>query len=117
MTIPSYICELSELDDPGSRGFSQRLGGGGRIDGFLVRRGSEVYAYLDSCPHTGVSLAWMPDEYLDLDRRYIECSMHGAVFTLDKGYCLRGPCAGRSLTPLDVMLDSGRVMVNLPVSE
>ena len=108
------VCEFAELDDPGARGFTLAAGAGTALEGFIVRKGMQVYAYVDSCPHTGAPLAWVPDRYLGVDGMYIECALHGALFTLDRGYCVRGPCAGRSLTPLRVEVRAGRVLVRAP---
>lgn len=64
---------------------------------FAVRYEGKIFAYVNSCPHTGVSLNWQPHEFLDYDRQYIQCAMHGALFRIEDGYCIRGPCAGASL--------------------
>ena len=109
-----FTCELEELGDPGTRGFSATTRDGGSLDGFVLRKGRKVYAYVDSCPHTGAPLAWVADRYLDIDGMYIECALHGALFAPDTGYCVRGPCAGRSLTPLPVEMRGGRVLVGPP---
>lgn len=109
-----FVCDLVELDDPGTRGFTLVTGGNTAREIFVVRKGAGVYAYVDSCPHTGAPLAWVPDRYLDLEGNYIECALHGALFTVDRGYCVRGPCAGRSLTSVDVEVIAGRVLVRPP---
>ena len=114
MSESGFVCDLSVLDDPGSRGFSVALDNGETLAGFLVRRGNFVYAYADSCPHTGVELAWLPDQYLDADGMYIQCAMHGALFTPESGYCVRGPCAGQSLTAIPAEVIDGRVLVRPP---
>lgn len=111
MTEFHYICEFAELTDPGTRGFTLNAESDDPVEGFVVRRGDSIYAYKDSCPHTGVGLAWLPNEYLDLDGMYIECSTHGALFTPEAGYCVAGPCAGQSLTALGVKVIEGRVML------
>jgi nitrite reductase/ring-hydroxylating ferredoxin subunit len=95
---------VAELPDPGSEAFA--VGG---IEGFLVRRGALVRAYVDSCPHTGAPLAWSPDTYLDADGELVQCALHGALFLPDTGECVHGPCVGDWLTPLPLRLRDGRV--------
>lgn len=95
------LCAFAELDDPGARGFSLKRSGRS-LELVLVRRGGEVFAYANSCPHTGINLEWQPDEFLSLDRGFIQCATHGALFRLEDGYCVRGPCAGESLQPIAV---------------
>ena len=79
------------------RGGAIPAGDGRALDGFLVRHGGRVLAYVDSCPHTGAPLNWEPDRFLDIDQRYIQCATHGALFRIDDGLCVQGPCAGQSL--------------------
>jgi len=109
-----YVCDLSSLEDPGARGVELVDDAGRGVSTVVVRRASEVFAYIDSCPHTGVGLAWLPDRYLDVEGEYLQCATHGALFTLERGYCVRGPCAGASLTPLEAVIDDGRVLVRPP---
>jgi len=104
------LCHLDDLDDPGSRGF-EAAQAGTPWDLFVVRRDNAVYAYRNSCPHTGAPMDWMPHRFLDLDDAFVQCSIHGALFRPEDGYCVRGPCAGQSLQSLPVMLDSGMVLL------
>ena len=99
---------LADMVEPGARGFD--------LDGvgfFVVRKDGGVYGYRNLCPHTGAPLEWLPHEFLDLDKSFIECAMHGALFRPDNGLCLRGPCAGQSLTALEVRIEDGQVMVDV----
>ena len=97
-----YICELTDLADPGSRGFSIDIDGQS-IDGFIVLQHGLLYAYRNSCPHTGSPLDWVEHQFLDLDRAYIQCAVHDARFTIDSGECVAGPCTGDRLSPLKVI--------------
>jgi nitrite reductase/ring-hydroxylating ferredoxin subunit len=106
------ICELSSLGDPGGRGFVLE-GKNGAMELFVVRHGERLVAYKNSCPHTGVNLEWQADQFLDLSNSYIQCATHGALFRLEDGYCLRGPCAGDSLESVEVELEQGWVIVVL----
>jgi len=110
----TFVCELGDLDDPGTRGFDWTDAGGAGRSGFVVRRGGRVFAYEDSCPHTGAPLAWMPHVYLDVEGAHIQCALHGALFMPESGHCVYGPCAGATLTPLSVELRGGRVFVRVP---
>lgn len=107
----TILCRIDELQDPGSRGMSVRhrdlL-----LEVFVVRRGDEVRAYLNRCPHTGSPLDWVPNEFLSLDKRHIQCATHAALFRLADGLCIAGPCAGDSLTSIPVELTSGLVVIS-----
>ena len=93
------LCRLADLADPGTRGFTLQTPLGLQ-DIFLVRRGAAVYAYVNHCPHTGSPLDWQPDQFLNLDRTLIQCATHLALFRIDDGHCVAGPCVGQALTPV-----------------
>jgi nitrite reductase/ring-hydroxylating ferredoxin subunit len=107
--IPAPLCRLTELDDPGSRGFQIQTPKG-PADCVLVRRGGDVFGYLNRCPHTGAPLDWTPGQFLDQSGELIQCAMHGALFLIGTGECVRGPCVGTSLDPVPVALKDGWVM-------
>ena len=79
----------------------------GRFHGFVVRRGETVHGYVDRCPHAGLPLSQVLDDYLTPDGRLIACSWHGALFDPDTGICVGGPCAGQRLSPWCVIATDG----------
>lgn len=102
------VCALEDIEDGAARGFELP---GGLYDGFVVRRGTRVYAYLNTCPHQGNPLNWKPDAFLTKNRELIMCSVHGAIFEVESGVCVGGPCVGRTLRPLSVEVIDGLVKV------
>lgn len=102
------LCRLDGLPDPGARNFVLQIGEG-FFHGFLVRRGEAVTGFVDRCPHAGLPLAQELDRYLTRDGDLILCSWHGALFRPDDGFCVGGPCAGRSLEPWPVAVVDGTV--------
>jgi nitrite reductase/ring-hydroxylating ferredoxin subunit len=103
------LCALADIADPGAKGFMCRAGEKLFL-GFVVRRGGEVKGYLDRCPHAGLPLAMLPDRYLTQGGDLILCSSHGALFRPADGFCVAGPCAGRSLWPWPVKLEGDQVV-------
>lgn len=103
-----FLCHIDDLDDPGAAGFLiDRDGRGLAI--FVVRRGGQVFGYTNSCPHTGAPLDWQEGKFLDFRQQFILCSLHGATFRIGDGYCVGGPCAGRSLTRIPLIVEAGRI--------
>ncbi|WP_343525081.1 Rieske (2Fe-2S) protein [Sphingomonas sp.] len=82
----------------------------GRFHGFVVRRGQAVHGYVDQCPHMGLPLAQELDGYLTPDGDRVVCSWHGAIFAIEDGLCLGGPCRGQSLTPWPVTVRDGAIV-------
>jgi len=106
----TVVCRLDELDDPDSRGMTVTQGGQ-LHDVFVVRQGGQVFGYRNSCPHTGGPLDWVPDRFLNLDKDYIQCATHDALFRLHDGACVAGPCKGDSLAAVPVIIEAGEVIM------
>jgi nitrite reductase/ring-hydroxylating ferredoxin subunit len=106
-----WRCAVDAIPDPGARGFvihSPR----GPLAILVARRGPEVFAYFNVCPHTGVNLDWVPDRFLDVTSRFLQCATHGALFRLQDGFCIDGPCAGRSLRAVPLSAAGGQVEID-----
>ena len=107
------LCRLQDIDDPGSKGIVTGIDG--RKTGiFLVRRGDKVYGYRNQCPHTGSPLDWLPDQFLDLDKAFIQCATHDARFRIEDGMCVSGPCHGDRLQPVSISVERGEVFLEQP---
>ena len=102
------LCALSDLPEPGAKGFTFGAGTE-RFDMFIVRSGGVVRGWLNTCPHNFTTLEFVPDKFLTLDGTRILCSTHGAQFRLEDGVCVLGPCEGQSLKPLPIRLENGRI--------
>lgn len=104
------LCRVDDIPDGGTRGFE--LGTGmERLDLFVLRRGDAVIAYLNDCPHAGSPLDMPPDQFLTHDGRHILCHTHGALFRIEDGMCVSGPCLGRALTPVVVRIENGELLI------
>lgn len=104
------LCRLEDIVDPGSKGVTVTSGDTPQ-EVIVVRQGARVYGYLNNCPHTGGPLDWVPDRFLDLEREYIQCSTHDALFRIEDGVCVAGPCAGDRLTPVQLIVEAGEVIL------
>jgi nitrite reductase/ring-hydroxylating ferredoxin subunit len=118
MDLERVICPLHELGDPGAKGFT-RGEGEWPLRGFVVRWGEVVRAYVNHCPHAGFPLNWQPDGFIAPDAPLILCAMHGALFEMETGRCVSGPCAGTGLRPLAIRVERGYVMLDeeVPLEE
>jgi len=111
-SVTICVGNLADLPDLGCREFSR---GDAPVPhrGFLVRRGSDLVAYRNLCPHGGRPLNWQQDKFLDRGKRVILCTGHGAEFEIATGECLRGPCPGQSLAALPVRVVEGLIYVDV----
>lgn len=101
------LCPVEMIGDPGARGFDV-----GHLSVVAVQIDGLLRVYRNSCPHLGVQLNWMPDQFLDHDLRRIQCSMHGALFEPADGLCIYGPCHGAALTPIPSRIHDGWLLVD-----
>ncbi len=110
-TTPANVklLPVSALEDPGARNLVLQIGDA-FFHGFLVRKGDAVHGYVDRCPHAGLPLARELDGYLTPDKRLITCVWHGALFQVEDGLCVGGPCSGSRLTPWPVAVRDGMVV-------
>jgi len=74
---------------------------GSNSEGFAIRSGNHLFAYINSCPHNGSPLDWVPGRFFSEDGELLVCQTHGALFAPDSGACLAGPCPhGLSTLPV-----------------
>ena len=106
------LCRLEEIEDGEGKGFAIETTDG-PCDIFVVRDGEAAYGYINSCPHTGTPLDWTPDRFMSEDGGFIMCATHGALFQIEDGDCIAGPCAGDRLTGVPLTVDGdGRVILS-----
>ena len=122
MTELFAICAPYEIQDGDARGFVlARLDADGNKKAwpiFIARRGNSFHGYENICPHEGKRLDAYPGEFLDREANFLACGRHQAKFDPDTGACFIGPCKGKSLTPIEIVVDDGDVcLVNVPLAE
>lgn len=102
----SVLCAVNEIEEDAARGFT--------VDGksiFAVKKDGQIFVYLNSCPHIGIPLEFQPDEFLDMEKRYIQCANHGALFEIETGDCITGPCTGQALTAVNFEIVDGKIQL------
>lgn len=103
------LCHLNQIPDGTARGFDPLKQGRDTL--FIVRQGHLLRAYLNDCPHwPGSPMAWKKNEYLTTDGSHIICYGHRALFDIQTGFCLSGPCAGQSLLAIQLCIDEENVV-------
>ena len=107
------LCRADALDAGESAAFEVEANGA-TLALMLVRDHDGFHAYENRCPHTGAPLDWVPGRFLDLERRWIQCATHDALFEIGSGRCIHGPCVGQYLGALALRLDQGWVCLETP---
>ena len=102
------LARLEDIADGGSKNISGD--GHGTLSLCLIRRKDSVYAYVNSCPHTGAPLDGGSDNFLNRDGAMIQCGFHGALFRINDGLCVWRPCLHRRLTAIPVAICDGEII-------
>ncbi len=109
------ICQNGEIDDGQARGFSlMRIESTGEPKPWnilITRKGNQFFGFENACPHMNERLDATPGEFLDEEGNFLTCGQHGAQFDLDTGECFIGPCQGKKLPPITVIVDDGDVCI------
>ena len=106
----AFLCQLKDIEDGGSAGFTSEVDGKLRML-LAVRKGRDVFVYINSCPHIGVPLDFNAGKFLSRDRKHIICSTHGALFEIEDGLCVMGPCRNAYLKPVMVSVEDSSVVI------
>lgn len=103
----THLCAEHDIPDGEARGF-YALG----IEVVVVRRSDAFFAYENRCPHRGTTLDWKPNRFMSDDGQWLQCSTHDALFAIDDGACVRGPCVGDRLRALCVERSDGALWLS-----
>lgn len=115
--LPIYVvCSLEDIPSRRAKAFQllRRDGAGSEkaFSIFVVRWGSQVFGYINQCPHGAVNLDWERNQFLDPSGLRLMCGKHGALFEIGTGRCVEGPCRGERLTPVDVSVLDGDICIS-----
>jgi len=103
------LCAAADIQERGRAWVWEVLEYGRPVRAFALRFDGQLRAYLNRCAHVAAEMDWQPGEFLDTDKRWILCSIHGASYEPANGRCVGGPCGRARLTPVSVQEHDGRV--------
>ena len=103
------LCDSGDLEESGRAIVFDVLLWGRPARAFALRFEGRVVSYLNRCAHVPTEMDWQPGEFLDADRRFILCSIHGALYEPTNGRCVGGPCGRDRLMAIAVVERAGQV--------
>ena len=99
--MKNSLFNTRDISEGGSLGISHSSG-----PMFAVKKDGAVFIYRNSCPHLGIELEWNEHDFLDPGGTLIQCSTHGALFIIEDGRCVAGPCQGQYLQKVEFVSDN-----------
>ncbi|MDP3088946.1 MAG: Rieske 2Fe-2S domain-containing protein [Methylotenera sp.] len=81
--------------------------------GFVVRYQGKPYAYVNQCAHVAIELDWNEGDFFTSQKDFLICSTHGAHYRPDNGFCVMGPCKGKSLKAIPVAEQNEKIVINI----
>ncbi len=101
--IPPFLFEDDEIGKVKARG------------AVVARKMGRLYAYANVCRHIPLTLDLGDGDVMAVDKRHLLCHHHGALYRVEDGKCVMGPCDGSALVKLDVEVVDGELILVLPV--
>lgn len=112
-SVGKWVGTVGELEHGKSKKFTLRRGQRD-LEALLVNYEGNYFAYVNRCPHTGITLDWVNNQFFSSDNRYLMCATHGAVFEPPTGECVWGPCFGLALQSVPIEIADERIYARLP---
>ncbi|MCC8395808.1 Rieske 2Fe-2S domain-containing protein [Paraburkholderia sp. MMS20-SJTR3] len=102
------LCTVDDVPDGGARVVDAPEAGGPVV---IVRRGAQVWAYVNRCPHFSVPLDFEPGDVMCYRSQVLMCAHYSALFRFEDGHCIDGPCMGAGLDVVRVRVEEGTRVV------
>ncbi len=101
-----YVCHINDIPEKGSKELTFE-----NASFMALKTDGVIYIYRNRCPHLGLPLQWQPDQFLNHDKSLILCSTHGALFEIDSGHCIAGPCQNQALESIDYYIEDEHIYI------
>lgn len=83
------------------------------VKGFVAKKGDRYFAYLNLCKHLPVTLDLNDGNFFTFDKSNFQCHMHGAMYEIETGFCIAGPCQGTRLDALELKEEPTRLIIKV----
>jgi len=100
ITEAQHLCAGADLAERGQAIVFDVQLWGAPARAFALRFDDKVVAYMNRCAHVPTEMDWQAGQFLDMDKRWILCSIHGAAYEPADGRCVGGPCGQGRLMPI-----------------
>jgi nitrite reductase/ring-hydroxylating ferredoxin subunit len=98
------ICDTNDITGDSARRFIVK-----NFDLIVVLRNGRFYAYRNECPHMNLPLTNRSKGIIDKNQKHLVCIQHRAEFDIENGICVKGPCLGMALEPVNTETNNGKL--------
>ncbi|MCS3528238.1 Rieske (2Fe-2S) protein [Acinetobacter johnsonii] len=67
----------------------------------IIHKDGQFFSYENVCPHFSVQLDYHAGQFSTYQNQVIMCAHHSALFDIETGLCIDGPCKGQSLIKVE----------------
>ena len=82
--------------------------------GFVIKKNNKYFAYQNLCRHLSVTLDLNDADFFTHDKKHLQCQMHGAIYEIETGLCIAGPCVGAKLISIPFSEEENRLVIKVP---
>ena len=79
----------------------------------LLGNDGEPRCYLNECRHLPIPIDMGSKRYLTQNKQHLLCGTHGALYRLDDGVCVTGPCLSLALESIPLIEEDGVLYVDV----
>lgn len=102
----NVICDANDIAEDCARRFIVKS-----LNLIVVHKNGKFYAYKNECPHMNLPLTNHSKGIIDENQKHLVCIQHRAEFDIENGYCIRGPCQGMVLEPVNLETKNGKLFL------
>ena len=99
--------------EPASYAFETKIRGK-IVKGLVVKKNGRYFAYHNLCKHLPVTLDLNDGAFFTHDKSHLQCHMHGAMYEVETGFCVAGPCQGARLSTLIIAEEENQLVITFP---
>lgn len=110
MTRKILLCASQDLEHENVKKLPHPLQSD--LDLILIKQDQHYYAYHNICPHFSIQLDNAKGQFFTYNNQWIMCAHHSAMFEIDTGLCIDGPCKARQLIPEKLSVEQGCIYLH-----
>ena len=106
------LCNVADIEPGAIKEFSFSTESKYPFHLFVFNDAGTLRCYMNRCPHFGIKLNLLPDQFFTYDRSQFMCCHHLARFNITDGLCTDGPPEGLNLEIIPITVNDGIITIS-----